>query len=57
MDLSNIVKAVPKVSSEEDTEDQTHEVLQVLNEATWGGDFFKLDDQVKLHFFYLRGNM
>ncbi len=29
VDLSNIVKAVPKVSSEENTEDQTHEVLQV----------------------------
>ncbi|XP_051554618.1 armadillo repeat-containing protein 6 isoform X1 [Myxocyprinus asiaticus] len=30
VDLSNIVKAVPKVSSEENTEDQTHEVLQAL---------------------------
>ncbi|XP_066513510.1 armadillo repeat-containing protein 6-like [Hoplias malabaricus] len=30
VDLSNIVKAVPKASSEETTEDQTHEVLQAL---------------------------
>ncbi|XP_073705397.1 armadillo repeat-containing protein 6 isoform X1 [Garra rufa] len=30
VDLSNIVKAVPKVSSEENAEDQTHEVLQAL---------------------------
>ncbi|XP_042575041.1 armadillo repeat-containing protein 6 isoform X2 [Cyprinus carpio] len=30
VDLSNIVKAVPKVSSEENTEDQPHEVLQAL---------------------------
>lgn len=29
VDLSNIVKAVPKASSEETTDDQTHEVLQV----------------------------
>uniref|UniRef100_A0AAR2LNZ9 Armadillo repeat containing 6 n=1 Tax=Pygocentrus nattereri TaxID=42514 RepID=A0AAR2LNZ9_PYGNA len=31
VDLSNIVKAVPKASSEETTEDQTHEVLQALD--------------------------
>lgn len=31
VDLSNIVKAIPKISSEESTEDQTHEVLQVYN--------------------------
>uniref|UniRef100_A0A8B9H9I3 Armadillo repeat containing 6 n=1 Tax=Astyanax mexicanus TaxID=7994 RepID=A0A8B9H9I3_ASTMX len=30
VDLSSIVKAVPKASSEETTEDQTHEVLQAL---------------------------
>ncbi|XP_017350460.1 armadillo repeat-containing protein 6 [Ictalurus punctatus] len=30
VDLSNIVKAVPKASSEETTDDQTHEVLQAL---------------------------
>ncbi|TSP09101.1 Armadillo repeat-containing protein 6 [Bagarius yarrelli] len=30
VDLSNIVKAVPKASSEEATDDQTHEVLQAL---------------------------
>lgn len=30
VDLSNIVKAVPKASTEETTEDQTHEVLQAL---------------------------
>lgn len=29
VDLSYIVKAIPKISSEESTEDQTHEVLQV----------------------------
>lgn len=31
VDLSNIVKAIPKMSSEESTEDQTHEVLQVCS--------------------------
>ncbi|KAI4881701.1 hypothetical protein NFI96_031356, partial [Prochilodus magdalenae] len=31
VDLSNIVKAVPKASSEETTDDQTHEVLQALD--------------------------
>ncbi|XP_062843684.1 armadillo repeat-containing protein 6 [Trichomycterus rosablanca] len=30
VDLSNIVKAVPKAASEEATDDQTHEVLQAL---------------------------
>ncbi|KAA0718509.1 Armadillo repeat-containing protein 6 [Triplophysa tibetana] len=30
VDLSNIVKAIPKISSEESTKDQTHEVLQAL---------------------------
>ncbi|XP_055059745.2 armadillo repeat-containing protein 6 [Misgurnus anguillicaudatus] len=44
VDLSNIIKAIPKVSSEESTEEQTHEVLKALESLKSASSTSLLDD-------------